>query len=171
MSESTALTVPGLRLRNPLTGRHSWLSLAADGTFAQAQQNSDESHVPALLTPNPVVGSQPTIFSGLVAGRWYALTIGFDGYLANGSTVALQSGSGQLYGTPFIGSGATAWAMTFYYMPQPNDILRFTVYSRNWTGSAVRRWSPLTASAGPQLLLQPERVLRWGADLGNRGLH
>ena len=152
MSESTALTVPGLRLRNPLTGRHSWLSLAADGTFAQSQQNNDESHVPSLLTPNPIVTSQPTIFGGLVAGRWYSITIGFDGYLATGSTVALQSGSGQLYGTPYVGGGATAWAMTFYYMPQPNDVLRFTVYSRDWTGSAVRRWSPLTGDTGPQLL-------------------
>ena len=152
MSESTALTVPGLRLRNPLTGRHSWLSLGADGTFAQSQQNNDESHVPALLTPNPIVTSQPTIFGGLVAGRWYSITIGFDGYLATGSMVALQSGSGQLYGTPYVGSGVNGWAMTFYYMPQPNDVLRFSVYSRDWTGSTVRRWSPLTGDTGPQLL-------------------
>ena len=150
MSESTALTVPGLRLRNPLTGRHSWLSLAANGTFSQSPQNSDESHLPVLLTPNPIVTSQPTIYGGLVAGRWYSLTIGFDGYLAS-ATVALQSGSGQLYGTPFVNSGINAWSMIFYYMPQPNDILRFTVYSRNGSGSAIRRWSPLTADTGPQL--------------------
>ena len=89
MSESTALTVPGLRLKNTVTGRHSWLSLASNGTFSQSQQNSDESHIPSLLTPSPLVASQPTIYSGLIAGRWYSITVGFDGFLASGSTVAL----------------------------------------------------------------------------------